>query len=92
MQFILNMAGRPRNSLLIVDAFLQPHEILAIMPDLITLGDTAFLGLDHNLSLFLFFSLPSSEKCRTYLILLYENRESTIGIMKVITIWKASIK
>ena len=32
------MAGRPRNSLQIVDAFLQPHEIIAIVPDLITLG------------------------------------------------------
>ena len=32
------MAGRPRNSLQIVDAFLQPHEIISIVPDLITLG------------------------------------------------------
>ena len=32
------MAGRPRNSLQIVDAFLQTHEIIAIVPDLITLG------------------------------------------------------
>ena len=32
------MAGRPRNSLQIVDAFLQPYEIIAIVPDLITLG------------------------------------------------------
>ena len=31
------MAGRPRNSLQIVDAFLQPHEIIGIVPDLITL-------------------------------------------------------
>ena len=32
------MTGRPRNSLQIVDAFLQPHEIIAIMPDLIKLS------------------------------------------------------
>ena len=46
------MAGRPRNSLLIVDAFLQPHEIIVIVPDLITLGDKAFSGLSTSLSLF----------------------------------------
>ena len=45
------MAGRSRNSLLIVDAFLQPHEIIAIVPDLITLGEKAFLGLSTSLSL-----------------------------------------
>ena len=32
------MAGRPRKSLQIVDAFLQTHEIIATVPDLITLG------------------------------------------------------
>ena len=32
------MAGRPHNCLQIVDTFLQPHEIIAMMPDLLTHG------------------------------------------------------
>ena len=35
---IYYMAGRPCNSLQIVDALFQPHEIIALVPDLITLG------------------------------------------------------
>ena len=38
LEYILHMAGRPRNSLQIVDVFLEPHEVIATVPDLITLG------------------------------------------------------
>ena len=41
------MAGRPRNSPQIVDALLQLLEIIAIVPDLITLGGE----LDNKLSI-----------------------------------------